>query len=469
MTDKQSNNRVVVALHTLGCKANQADSTYLQGLLHQRGYEVVGFNDTAEYYILNTCTVTDQADREARQMIRRAKRNNPRAQVIVTGCYAQTQRDEVALLESVDYVVGNVEKDQIPYLLPSFQSLKTNEITCDRWREQAFRPSQKTQLKVCEDDRTHPETSRIRQQTEITNFGLSHHTKNTRAFVKIQDGCDKFCSFCIVPFARGNNRSVEPQLILDELHKLRFKGFEEAVLTGIHIGSYNHDRGVNLFKLLQWIDKEKPLPRIRLSSLDPEELSDDIIHLVADSNSICPHFHIAVQSGDNDILDRMRRHYHVDCFYKVIDKIRATIPNAAIGTDIIVGFPGETEEQFERSLRMIEELPLAYVHVFPFSKRRGTAAARYEGNIDNVVKKERTAHILKIGRQKKTKYYESFMGQSLEVIVESKKYLGGEFLKGVTRNYIPIYFQGENAYYRKRLHVVINKVMDTKVYGHVIS
>lgn len=423
-----------VAIHTMGCKANQADSTYLEGAFREKGYQVVGMNDAADYYIFNTCTVTDQADREARQLTRRARRRNPAAKIVVTGCYAQTQPEVLAALDSVDEVVGNTHKALIPDELPSLPS--------------------------------HVEEERaIFKQNDVTSVGHSHYSKNTRAQVKIQDGCNKFCTFCIIPYARGKNRSVPIDDVLAELHLLKKHGFQEAVLTGIHIGTYGHDRNNSLEDLLAAIEHEKPLPRIRLSSLDPEEVSKELIERVAASDVICPHFHIAVQSGDNDILDRMKRRYRVDRFYQVIDMITSCMPEASIGTDVIVGFPGESEEQFERTYRMLEELPISYIHVFPYSSRRNTPAAAFDDQLDNGIKKERSRTLNRLAREKKAAYYNRFIGSTQEVIVESRRDPKEGLLRGMTANYIPVLLDGDDSYIRQLIPVQLRHTDSLRVYG----
>ncbi len=440
-----------VALHTLGCKANQADATYLTAVLRQKGYQVVGLNDVAEYYIFNTCTVTDEADREARQLTRRAKRKNPDAKVIVTGCYAQTQAEAVAALPSVDEVVGNQEKGNIPELLPLLAKEGIEG-----------RPTKDPSLTL-----PFVRGGSIRRQTNVPSFGFSHYSKNTRAQVKIQDGCDKFCTFCIIPFARGKNRSVPPEQIISELHELRRHGYEEAVLTGIHIGTYGLDIHSSLENLLEQIEAAKPLPRIRLSSLDPEEISDRLIQMIANSEIICPHIHVAVQSGDDTILARMKRRYGVGQFRDIINQIVKVMPKIAIGTDLIVGFPGETEAQFEHSYQMIAELPISYAHVFPYSTRKGTPAASYPGQVSPDEKKKRTKRLRQLSQSKRMRYFEQFLGKPLEIVVESRREPKEGLLRGVTPNYIPVHFKGTDHLLRTRQIIRLDQIHNSRVYGHV--
>lgn len=427
-----------VAIQTFGCKANQADSVHLRGLLAEADYEVVSRLEEADCLILNTCTVTEQADREARQWIRRAKRHNPAMRVLVTGCYAQTQGNDVAMLEGVDVVVGNDRKDQIPNVLPVVGK--------------GLRYDTKT----------------IFRQERVPSFGLSHYSKNTRAHVKIQDGCNKFCSFCIIPYARGKNRSVPEDEVLAELHDLRQHGFEEAVLTGIHIGTYGVDRGIRLVDLLRRIDSEKPLPRIRLSSLDPEEVSRDLIDMVLDSDVICPHFHIAIQSGDNDILRRMKRRYDVDRCYDVVHQVMQKGQEVALGTDVIVGFPGESETSFEQTYRLLEDLPISYAHVFPYSKRRNTPAASYCDQVAPMLKRRRSERLRSLARDKKRQFFGQFIGKIVEIVVESERDSRTGLLRGMTQHYMPVLFDGQDRLMRQRVRLKVTAIDNQRVIGEGI-
>ncbi len=425
-----------VVLETLGCRANQADSAYLAGALQQKGYEVVNTIEGADIYLLNTCTVTGKADQEARQLTRRAKRRQPKIQVIVTGCYAQTQPEAVAALPSVDSVIGNTEKGELPALLgESLPAVRVSPIT---------------------------------PQRQVPSFGLATYSKNTRASVKIQDGCNRYCTFCIIPKARGRSRSVPIRDVLHELHNLRAAGFEEAILTGIHIGTFGVDRGESLEQLLQLIDLEKPLSRVRLSSIDPEEVSDRMIETIATSDVLCPHFHIPLQSGEDTVLARMKRRYRADDFRRLVEKIETLLPEAGIGTDVIVGFPGESPERFRQTEQLLNDLPLSYFHVFPYSKRKGTPAAQLGSQIPQAIKKERGARLRALSDTKKQNFYRRFVGTTQEVVVEEKRDLREGFLKGVTRNYLPVFFKGPNRLYQKRVAVKIERLNGLRLYGMVL-
>jgi threonylcarbamoyladenosine tRNA methylthiotransferase MtaB len=423
-----------VAIHTLGCRANQSDSTYLEGSLLERGYDIVDSPDEADYYIFNTCTVTHEADREVRSLSRRVKRINPKAKVIMTGCYAQTDADTLKQLDSVDHVIGNADKQSIPEFLPVLKGHKVKAIL---------------------------------KQKEVPSFGYAWYSKNTRAHVKIQDGCNKFCSFCIIPYARGLNRSVPADKILAELHELHARGFQEAVLTGIHIGTYGEDRHISLEQLLDLIEMERPIPRVRLSSLDPEEITDRLIEQVTQSKIICPHLHIAVQSGDDIVLKGMKRRYQAAHFYDIVRKLTRLKPKIAIGTDIIVGFPGETDEAFENTYTMIEELPISYAHVFPYSPRRGTPAASRNDQIDSPLKRERVQRLQRLIKNKKSFYYQQFKGLSLEMIIEGKRDRKEGLLKGVTQNFIPVHVDGSDELMHHRMPVILERFANSRVYGRI--
>jgi threonylcarbamoyladenosine tRNA methylthiotransferase MtaB len=380
-----------VAIHTLGCKANQYDSSYMEALLKSRNFRLVDFKESADIYIINTCTVTDRADMDSRNLIRRAHRRNPEAFKIVTGCYAQTKPQEVAQVEGVDLVLGNAQKAKLLDYL-----------------EQA-RP-EKVQIEV--DD--------IFRHSELETFGMASYSKNTRAFVKIQDGCNQFCTFCIIPYARGRNRSIPIPRILDELRSLSEQGFHEAVLTGIHIGTYGHDQeeATSLLELLKAIDRTRPIHRVRVSSIDPEEISDEMIELMTSSSVLCPHMHIPLQSGDNATLKMMKRRYPREKFLEVCEKLCSKSPRMCIGTDVIVGFPYEDEGRFQNTFSLLQEAPVHYFHVFPFSPKRGTRAAQMLGQVPHAVKKERAAKLRALSEVKTQGFRSKFIGEELEVILE---------------------------------------------------
>ena len=398
---------------TLGCKANQYDGSFLAARLKERKFRLVDFKEKADIYVINTCTVTDKADMDSRNLIRRAHRRNPEAFKVVTGCYAQVKPGEVAQVEGVDLVLGNDKKSRLLDYL-----------------EQG-RPEQ-TQIEV----------DNIFRQTELESFGMASYERNTRAFVKVQDGCNQFCSFCIIPYARGRNRSIAIPKIIEELHGLSEQGFQEAVLTGIHLGTYGFDQDhpTNLFKLLEAIEKERPIHRVRVSSIDPEEISDAMIELWSSSSVLCPHLHIPLQSGDDTILQMMRRRYSSADFKNLCEKLAFKIPQVCIGSDVIVGFPYENEERFQNTYRLLEQSPVSYFHVFPFSPKRGTPAAKMLGQVSHQEKK-RYAHLLRnLSEQKSIDYRKQFVGSQAEVLLEGEAEIVGEWecWRGFSQHYLPI-------------------------------
>ena len=406
-----------VAIVTLGCKANQYDASFLEAKLKTRNFRLVDFKEKADIYIINTCTVTDGADMDSRNMIRRAHRRNPEAFTIVTGCYAQTKPGEVAQLEGVDLVLGNQEKAKLLDYL-----------------EQG-RP-ENTQIQV-ED---------IFRQRELETFGEASYSHNTRAFVKIQDGCNQFCSFCIIPYARGRNRSVSIPRILEELSRLSTAGFREAVLTGIHIGTYGHDLSpsVDLLTLLKAIEGSRPIHRVRISSIDPEEVSDEMVGFLSSAKTICPHLHIPLQSGDDTTLKMMRRRYDRAHFLRLAERLVENMPGLCLGTDVIVGFPYEDEARFQTTFELLRDSPLHYFHCFPFSPKRGTPAAKMQGQIPMSVKRERVARLRELSDRKSLEFRRRFIGNRAEVLLErltdsgQNETSGNPEWTGFSRNYLPV-------------------------------
>jgi threonylcarbamoyladenosine tRNA methylthiotransferase MtaB len=402
-----------VAIANLGCKANQYDGTYLAALLQKNNYRLVDFKEIADIYVINTCTVTDKADYDGRNLIRRAHRRNPDAITVVTGCYAQTQPQEVAKIEGVNLVLGNSQKSGL----------------LDRLAQ------------VCrERGKIHIAVDDIFKHSELETFGMSRHTDQTRAYVKIQDGCNQFCSFCIIPYARGKNRSIPIPQVIEELQELSRHGFKEAILTGIHIGTYGHDgeEGTQLTDLLKAIAETKPIHRVRISSIDPEEVSEEMIEILATEKILCPHLHIPLQSGDNEILKLMRRRYCREEFADLTERLVKKIPRINIGTDVMVGFPYEDEARFENTYRLLRDAPVHYFHVFPYSSKRGTRAAAMLGHVRPEVKKDRASRLRELSEEKSQVFRRRFIGQELEVILESSLESSPENWRGFSENYIPV-------------------------------
>ncbi len=415
-----------VALTTLGCKVNQYDTATLQERLSAAGHQCVPFSDAAEVYIVNSCTVTNQADVESRQLVRRAKRRNPNARVIMTGCYAQVSPEAVAHLPEVDYVVGLNRLDDLVRLVA--QGASTTQPLDQRVFVGTLR------------------TARHEAPPSIKTFGAVTFQGQTRAFLKIQEGCDLFCTFCIVPMSRGKSRSIVPRLILDQLDRLADQGFQEVVLTGIHLGGYGADLNprVNLTWLLEALEERRPVPRVRLSSLDPHEISPTLMQLLTHSEVLCPHLHIPLQWGEDSILARMRRRYDTACARDVLTELRERLPHAALGTDLIVGFPGEGETEFAQGMAFLEESPFTYFHVFPYSVRSGTTAAKYTDRVAPAVIQERAKQVRALGERKKAAFIRQFESETLPVLFECQRDRVSGRLKGYSRNYIRVYADGSD-------------------------
>ena len=420
-----------ISFVTLGCKVNQYDTAVLINKLPKSKYTSVPFPGKADIYVIDTCTVTHKADAEARHYINRAKRINPNGVVVVTGCYAQVSAEEISNLKGVDYVVGNSDK---------FSSLM----------KILRQGSLQKEPKVFIND-IFKEKKRKFESPEIDLF-----PGRTRAFLKVQDGCNYACTFCIIPYARGRSRSLGIDDVIKRIRVLRQSGYKEAVLTGIHLASYGRDIGSNLIKLLSRIEYEKILSRIRLSSLDPADINQDFINFVSNSQTICPSFHISLQSGDEQVLKNMRRRYKPKQFLDITDQIREAMPDSSIGTDIMVGFPGETEVEFNNSYNLLDESELTYFHVFSYSKRKGTKAAIMHNQIDPGVIKQRSKIIRDLGMKKKIEFNKSFVGKELEVLVENNS-------KGTSRNYISVKLHKDDYSKGELIDVVISDLEDDMV------
>jgi threonylcarbamoyladenosine tRNA methylthiotransferase MtaB len=422
-----------ISIVTLGCKVNQYDTAVILNQLPKSKYQRVPFSDKADVYVIDTCTVTHKADAEARNYINRAKRANPNGVVVVTGCYAQVSPEELKEVHGVDYVIGNSHK--FSSLLKIIREGKRQE-----------------EPKVFISD-IFKEKKKGFESPDIEIF-----PGRTRAFLKVQDGCNYACTFCIIPRARGRSRSLEIAEILNRMEKLAKSGHKEIVLTGVHIASYGREIGTNFFELLREIEKEKIVNRVRLTSLDPADTELDIIDFIADSKTICPQFHIALQSGDQDVLKRMRRRYGPEKFLDLTNKIRERMPDAAIGSDIMVGFPAETEEEFLNTYEIARDSALTYFHVFPYSKRKMTPAAVMPEQIHPSEIKDRSKRLRELGSKKKTEFFKQFIGRTFPVLIERGS-------KGTTPNYIPVRFDTDAFNIGDEVLVRINDVVNEEAIG----
>ena len=426
---------------TLGCKVNQAESEAIAQELMSSDWSAAAECDTAAVCIVNTCTVTQKASMQSRQAVRKAIRTNPNARIIVTGCYAQTAPQEINKIDGVDYVVGHDKKLTISRLFRSDgdESFE-GEVS-------SFSPIHNT--------------ARFQLMPTATS------TPRTRPFLKIQDGCNAFCTYCIVPYARGRSRSMPVDNVLQSIEELARTGFHEVVLTGIHIGAYGQDLApaTNLAGLMARIENKKPIDRVRISSIEPFELTEEIIQCVAASDIFCKHFHIPLQSGDDGILKKMGRPYSRQDFKGLIDRIHRAMPNAAIGVDTLIGFPGESEAAFEKTYGLMADLPVSYLHVFPFSSRPGTAADKFSDKLAPQVIKARCERIRQLGHQKRLKFYGRFSGRSLPVLIETKRDGSTGLLKGISSNYLPVLIDGDDDLQNKIVDVKIREVSKGRLYG----
>ncbi len=403
---------------TLGCKVNQAESEALASYAETSGSAAAKKGEPTDICVINTCTVTAKAAMQSRQAIRKAIRNHPGALILVTGCYAQMQPGEIRSIPGVDYIIGQTDKHRLLDIVDAG-------------------PDKNTDPPVVIHDA-------IRENRCFPRMPAAPFGSRTRPFLKIQDGCDSFCTYCIVPHSRGRSRSLPPEQVTAELDELITKGAKEIVLTGIHLGRWGKDLPGNhdLMHLLETIQNRPGLERVRLSSLEPTEISDALLDLVSGSPKICRHFHVPLQSGDPGILKRMNRHYPPEAFAETINKIHERLDTAAIGADVLVGFPGETDNAFENTRRLIDSLPISYLHVFPFSPRPPAPAARYPDQVPADIAKQRARVLSKLGKTKKAAFYKKMNGAVLEVIIEKKMAVPGFFYKGLSSNYIPVYIQG---------------------------
>lgn len=434
--------KLKVALTTLGCKVNQFESASFQSAFEEEGVTLVPFSQPADVYVINTCAVTAKAGAQSRQMIRRALRTNPEARLVVTGCYAQIASQDI--LEIVDQpicIVGN-----------GFKHLLVDMVLSD----------QHCDLEMYMGD--------IGRQKEICPLPVKCFAGRTRAYLKVQDGCNQFCAYCIVPFSRGRSRSLLPPAVLAQTKTFVEEGYKEIVLTGIHLGHYGLDLEPKtaLVDLLHLLLKQRHPVRYRLSSLEPTEISDELLRLMAESESLMPYLHIPLQSGDDQILSRMNRRYTAAVFREVIEKSVQQVPGVAIGIDVLVGFPGEDEAAFQQTYDLLESLPVAYLHVFPYSKRPGTVAASMRGQVLKKVKEERVALLRELDHKKRNAFYSRHLGVVHKVLAENRNNRH-QLMKGFTENYIPVYFESPESLSNQVLEVRLESVRDQDVFGSLVS
>lgn len=429
-----------VAFHTLGCKVNQHDSAIMAALFQDAGYEVVDFNDLADVYVVNTCTVTHLSDRKSRQMIRHAARENPAATIVVCGCYAQTAKAELEVLDEVDLIIGTNERHKVVEAVETFRQ-------------------------------DHVKTAYMADDEELFYYeDLPHERVSgmTRAYVKIQEGCDQFCAYCAIPYARGPLRSRSEQDTIDEINMLVERGYKEVILTGIHIGAYGRgvkDETCDLTGLCRRILDETAIERLRIGSLEGIEVTDALIEMIASDERMAKHLHLPLQSGCDRTLSAMRRPYDTEQFREMMRRIRGKVPNIAITTDLMVGFPGETDEDFKESLVFCNDIAFSAMHIFKYSMRSGTPAAAMPDQIDPQIKERRAKQMADVAQKNKLDYERRFVGQTLRILVEEQTKDG--LWTGHSSNYLLVTFPGENIRSGDFVDVKITSAERNRLLGEI--
>lgn len=417
-----------VALHNLGCKVNAYETEAMQEMLEKNGYEIVPFKEGADIYIINTCTVTNMADRKSRQMLHRAKKLNPEAIVVAAGCYVQAQEKNGEVDECIDIVIGNNKKKDLIEIIEQYDRERIQKAVID-----------------------------INRTKEYEEMHLSKTAEHTRAYIKVQDGCNQFCTYCIIPFARGRVRSRAKEDVIREVSELASNGYKEVVLTGIHLSSYGVDlENENLLSLILAVHAVEGIQRIRLGSLEPRIVTEEFAKTISELPKMCPHFHLSLQSGCDETLRRMNRRYSAQEYYEKCQLLRKYFGNPALTTDVIVGFPGETEEEFEESKAFIDKIDFYETHIFKYSKRQGTKAAVMENQVPESVKTVRSNELLELDKQKREKYEAQFFGKEVEVLMEESIDVDGKKCQvGHTKEYVKIVLKTEENLQNQLVNVKI--------------
>mgnify|MGYP001450574533 CR=1 FL=1 len=430
------------AFYTLGCKVNQYETEAMIEAFEKQGYEIVDYNGFADIYIINTCTVTNMGDRKSRQIIRRALDYNPDAFIAVVGCYSQIAPDEILDIEGVKLVLGTSHRTRIVELV-----------------EKAAKKKEKTNA-----------VSNIMEVNAFEDMGIRQYKNRTRAFLKIQEGCDQYCSYCIIPYARGHIRSRKPENIIEEVIGLAQNGFKEIVLTGIHVGSYGKDLGgMELIDIIEKVHEVEGIDRIRMSSVEPKTLDEDFIDRLSNLNKICRHFHLSLQSGCDETLKRMNRKYTTDEYRKVVRNLREAYDDVGITTDIIVGFPGETDEEFGKTIKFIDEISFSSMHIFKYSPRQGTPAANYKNQVSPEVKERRSNLVAEIARKNQNKFIEKFINNNFKVLFEQELKNRKNYYEGLTPNYIRIIAESAYDISGRVVETMLKEVKDDYAIGKLIK
>ena len=416
-----------VSFYTLGCKVNQYETNGMIQAFLEKGYELVDFSKEADIYVINTCTVTSISDKKSRQMIRRTKQLNPNAIVVAVGCYAQVAKDRLEEIKDIDLILGINEKTEIvKYVEEELKSKKTNEYISD-----------------------------VMNQKEFVDFGSVNYTDKNRVAIKVQDGCNQFCTYCIIPFARGRIRSRKIESVKNEVEALAEKGIKEIVVTGIHVASYGKDlkEDIGLIDLLEELNKIDGIERIRLSSLEPTLITENFVKRLSKLEKICDHFHLSLQSGCDDTLKRMNRHYNTVQFKEATKLLRSVYPNVALTTDVIVGFPGETEEEFNKTYSFLQDINFYKMHIFKYSQRHGTKAEKMPNQVDGKIKEERSRKLIELSDRNEKEQNKEYLNKKLKVLIEE---LEDDYYKGHTTNYIMVKI-------KKDMENLQNKIVEARI------
>ena len=429
-----------VAFYTLGCKVNQYETEAMLELFEKEGYEKAETEDYADVYVINTCTVTHMSDRKSRQYIRRMKKKNPDAIIAVVGCYSQVSPEEILSIDEVNLVMGTNDRKKIVEEVKKIDASRKVSTVDDIMKVKAF------------------------EEIEINKTN-----GKTRAFMKIQDGCDRYCSYCIIPYARGRVRSRDLESIVKEVENLASNGYKEVVLTGIHVASYGKDikeTDIKLLDVIKQINDIEGIERIRLSSVEPILFTDEFVEAVSAMDKVCPHYHLSLQSGCDETLKRMKRRYTTEEYKTIVDRLRAAIPNVSISTDVIVGFPGETNEEFDKTYEFLKDIELTHMHIFKYSPRKGTPAATMENQVDPSTKHERSEKLLQLNEENFKKFGQKMLDKEFNVLFEQK--VGDNKYEGLTENYVKVIVESDNDISEQILKVKIKDVKNEFLEGILV-
>ena len=429
-----------VAFYTLGCKVNQYETEAMLELFEKEGYEKAETEDYADVYVINTCTVTHMSDRKSRQYIRRMKKKNPDAIIAVVGCYSQVSPEEILSIDEVNLVMGTNDRKKIVEEVKKIDASRKVSTVDDIMKVKAF------------------------EEIEINKTN-----GKTRAFMKIQDGCDRYCSYCIIPYARGRVRSRDLESIVKEVENLASNGYKEVVLTGIHVASYGKDikdSDIKLLDVIKQINDIEGIERIRLSSVEPILFTDEFVEAVSTMDKVCPHYHLSLQSGCDETLKRMKRRYTTEEYKAIVDRLRAAIPNVSITTDVIVGFPGETNEEFDKTYEFLKDIELTHMHVFKYSPRKGTPAATMENQVDPSTKHDRSEKLLQLNEENFNKFGQKMLDKEFNVLFEQK--VGDNKYEGLTENYVKVIVESDKDLSEQILKVKITDVKNEFLEGILV-